>query len=143
MTCNCTCHTFTVRGHPNVKATHKTTLEVTADEHLTPRGDCIIAVGAPHGTKGLPQPLKDALKHGWRACLTICTPTICDTVCGWGSPDLQLSDPARIIIRKSTYIEPATLLVKAQKSARDLDRSLIQQLRQAVQARVTICAFPP
>ena len=34
------------RGHPNIRATHKTTLEVTKEKELSPRGDCIIGICA-------------------------------------------------------------------------------------------------
>ncbi|MHA1410910.1 MAG: DUF371 domain-containing protein, partial [Candidatus Odinarchaeia archaeon] len=37
---------FKARGHENITATHPTTLEITKDMKLTPRGDCIIAVGS-------------------------------------------------------------------------------------------------
>jgi hypothetical protein len=30
--------TIHARGHENVRATHATTIEVTKEEHLTPRG---------------------------------------------------------------------------------------------------------
>ncbi|MEM3095074.1 MAG: DUF371 domain-containing protein, partial [Nitrososphaera sp.] len=33
-------------GHPNVQSLHGKTVEITKDEHLTLRGDCIIGVRA-------------------------------------------------------------------------------------------------
>jgi hypothetical protein len=33
-------------GHPNVSANNRTTFEVTKEDHLTRRGDCIIAINA-------------------------------------------------------------------------------------------------
>ncbi len=39
-------YTFTAQGHPNILATHKTTLEITKDTEVTGEGGCIIAVKA-------------------------------------------------------------------------------------------------
>ncbi|HIP75502.1 MAG TPA: DUF371 domain-containing protein, partial [Thermococcus paralvinellae] len=36
-------------GHENIKATHKSTLEITKEDFLTPRGDCIICIKADKG----------------------------------------------------------------------------------------------
>ncbi|HIP58595.1 MAG TPA: DUF371 domain-containing protein, partial [Archaeoglobus profundus] len=33
---------ITAWGHPNITAKHRTTLEITKDEELSIRGDCII-----------------------------------------------------------------------------------------------------
>ena len=46
-----------------------------------------------------------------------------------GSEKLELSDTRRIIVRKSRYIESATLGIEANKAARDLSRELIASLR--------------
>ena len=40
---------ITAFGHKNVRATHRTTLEITKDEELSVRGDCIVAVAADKG----------------------------------------------------------------------------------------------
>ncbi|HIG98004.1 TPA: DUF371 domain-containing protein, partial [Candidatus Woesearchaeota archaeon] len=37
---------FTAHGHPNILATHRTTLEITKDSELTTRGNCVVAVAA-------------------------------------------------------------------------------------------------
>ena len=37
---------FHAYGHPNILATHKTTLEFTKDSELSLKGDCIVGVKA-------------------------------------------------------------------------------------------------
>ncbi len=37
---------FSCYGHPNIKATHVKTLEITKDDGLSERGDCIIGIKA-------------------------------------------------------------------------------------------------
>ena len=51
------------RGHENIKATHKTTMEITKDPYLTPRGDCIIAVKANKAALDLSRRLIEKLKN--------------------------------------------------------------------------------
>ena len=139
----CICYRFKAYGHENVRAEHRSTLEVTAEEHLTPRGDCIVGVRAPHGSFGLPENVKNALREGWNACLIVRAGPYSDVVCGRGDPGLQLSDDTRMIFRKSSFIEPATVFVGADKSARDLDRRLIGELSRGASADFILVVYPP
>lgn len=139
----CICYRFRAFGHINVRAEHKSTLEVTAEEHLTPRGDCIIGVRAPHGSAGLPKNVKNTLRNGWNACLVVRAGSYSDVVCGRGDTRLQLSDETRMIFRKSSFIEPATVFVGADKSARDLDRRLIRELARGAAADFILVVYPP
>ncbi len=52
----------TFYGHPNVRSLHPKTIEITKDEHLTPRGDCIIGVRANKACADLDEALKHRLK---------------------------------------------------------------------------------
>ena len=52
----------TFYGHPNVRSLHAKTIEITKDEHLTPRGDCIIGVRANKACADLDEALKHRLK---------------------------------------------------------------------------------
>ena len=47
---------FEAWGHVNVRATHRSTFEVTREPSLTPRGDCIVGVSSEVGAAGLPRP---------------------------------------------------------------------------------------
>lgn len=53
-----------------------------------------------------------------------------DMVMGRGSRDLPFSSDIKMIVRKSDFISDGTILIKANKSARDLRRDLIPRLRQ-------------
>ncbi len=139
----CICYRFKAYGHENIRAEHRSTLEVTAEEHLTPRGDCIIGVRAPHGSRELPENVKNALRNGWNACLVVRAGSYSDVVCGRGDTGLQLSDDTRMIFRKSSFIEPATVFIIADKSARDLDRRLIRELARGAAADFILVVYPP
>ena len=133
---------FKARGHPNVTAAHRTTLEITKDDWLTERGDCIVGVSSEASTADLPSWLKDAIRGGATVIVVLCAGGICDSVVGRGDPGLELSDPRRMIVRRSTYKEPATLMISSSKAARDLDRRLVSQLSAGAQLDVFITALP-
>ncbi len=118
-------------GHENVKATHRTTFEITKEEFLTPRGDCIIGVRASKSVAELDSNFKNILRRDSAILVIILEAGGCrDVVLARGSTMLQLSDSRKIIVRKSRYIEGATLGIEANKAARDLSRRLINALRE-------------
>jgi len=118
------------RGHPHIKASHKTTLEVTKEPNLTPRGDCIIGVSADKAVKELCEEFKNCI-HRDNAILiaVIRAHDLWDVILAQGSSRLLLTSDTKVILRKSTYIEPATLGVRASKAASDLRRDLVERLR--------------
>lgn len=128
------------RGHVNVKSTHKKTLEITREDHLTPRGDCIIAVKADKGLNELGREFMNALKSGNAVLeLTIKCNGVKDTVKAMGHPDLTLDHPTDMVVRKSSYTCSRTLAVKADKAAVDLDRRLVEELaRDNSKVKVTL-----
>jgi len=119
------------RGHKNVRATHRTTIEITREPELTPRGDCIIGVSADKGLKHFSPRFKEMVKMPGASvtALILAENGDADIIKGLGDPGLSLDDPDRIIIRRSGYVAPNTVMVRANKAARDLDRSLVDALR--------------
>lgn len=122
--------TFTAWGHPNVRSTHRTTLMTTTDDHLSTKGDCIIAVRAGKGLRDLNTRIKEAIRReGSTVRLLIETEGKTFTVQGFGDPRLTLSHPSDMVIRKSGYICDRTLMIRADKAACDIDISLIELFR--------------
>jgi len=132
-----TSFSFTARGHKNVLSKHKTTLEFTMETHLTPRGDCIVAVGSEVGCAQLPEELKKALARD-DAVLTIEIECggVKDVVHAKGNSKLTLTHPTDLVVRKSNFVCSRTLAVSANKAAIDLDRSLIKKLAEGKDARI-------
>ncbi|MFH1402953.1 MAG: DUF371 domain-containing protein [Candidatus Altiarchaeota archaeon] len=117
------------RGHPNVLSTHKTTLEFTKETHLTPRGDCIIAVGADKSLGDLKPELLEVLRNpGTKIKIKITCGGISDTVTAYGHPGLSFTHPTDAVLRKSEYVCSRTLAVNADKAALDLGRGLVEKL---------------
>ncbi|AAB90172.1 MULTISPECIES: DUF371 domain-containing protein [Archaeoglobus] len=119
-------------GHKNIRATHRTTFEITKSEHLTPRGDCIIGVGADKGLPDIPESFKQLLKKGHFFEVELLLPDygLSEKVVGRGDASLTLSHPEDIVVRKSNYTCPRTLLVKANKAAADLSREMVEYLKE-------------
>lgn len=117
-------------GHPLVSALHERTIEITTEEHLTARGDCIIGVGAAKGVAQLSPAMKRALRSdAARVRLTIVAPGGEFTFEAKGSKELPLDNPTDMVIRTSGYVCGRTLAVGAGSSARKIPRELVRTLK--------------
>ena len=121
-------------GHENIRATHKTTLEFTKDTHLSKKGDCIVAVAADKALADLNPEFKENLRKP-HAKLTILIEAggIAEQVNAHGSPQLFLTHPTDMVIRKSDYMCSRTLAIHADKAAQDLSRELVEKLKKPQQ----------
>lgn len=117
-------------GHKNVVATHKTTLEITKETHLTKKGDCIVAVGANKAIDNLSPAFKESLRND-HARLTVLIEVggTIETVKAIGNSHLILAHPTDIVVRKSGHITNRTLAIQADKSANELSRELVKRLK--------------
>lgn len=117
------------RGHENVRATHRSTLEFTKEDYLTPRGDCILCIEADKGINDLSDEFKAALRAGKRLLIRIKVGDLVDEVLAEGSPGLILDHDFSMVVRKSGYIDARTLAIRANKAARDIDRKIVELLK--------------
>lgn len=129
-------------GHRNIQATHKTTLEITKDKHLTKRGDCIVAVAADRALSDLSAEFKETLrKTNAKLTITIEVDGITEQINAQGSPNLILAHPSDLVVRKSDYVCNRTLAIRADKAACDLSRELIEKLKNPQQkVKITLIA---
>jgi len=117
-------------GHAMVRGTHQKTIEITTEEHLTPRGDCIIGVGASKGVAQLSPSVKSALRSDdARVRFTIVAPGGEFSFAARGSKDLSFESPTDIVIRRSSFVCGRTLAIKAESSASEIPRSLVGTLK--------------
>jgi hypothetical protein len=118
------------RGHENIQATHKSTLEITKDNKLSTKGDCIIAVSADKALTDLSPQFKENLRReNSKITMLIEAEDITETVNAYGDPHLILSHTTDMVVRKSNYICSRTLAIEADKAARDLSRELLERLK--------------
>ncbi|MCS7130288.1 MAG: DUF371 domain-containing protein [Archaeoglobaceae archaeon] len=118
-------------GHPNITAKHRTTLQVTKEAEISKRADCIIGVKADKSISEIPNEAKIALKKGLKVELDILLPDhdIKETLIGFGDERLSFTHEEDIVIRKSKFVCGRTLLIRANKSARDLKREILDLLK--------------
>ncbi|RLE76141.1 MAG: DUF371 domain-containing protein [Thermoprotei archaeon] len=125
-------------GHPNVRATHRSTLEVTKEGHLTERGNCILAVRASKGARDLSDSFKELARHDDSLVVALLLAgDAVDALVARGSRRLEFSDPMSIVIRRGEYVDGRTVAVRSSKAARDIDRGLVARLRSS-KARLTL-----
>ena len=116
-------------GHDLITAKHKTTFEFTKDDFLTNRGDCIVAVGAK-GTQELSEDFKRlASIDSAKITVTMEVDGNNEIAVGQGNRELKFNHPTDMVIRKSSYICPRTLMIRSNKSASDLNREFINRLK--------------
>ncbi len=116
-------------GHENVRSMHQKTIEITKDSTLTTRGDCIIGVNANHACLDMPQELKEKLRVANKITFSFQVNDYNFTVSGTGHPDLILTHPHDIVIRKSNFICPRTLAIKCDKASDVIPRQIIKELQ--------------
>jgi len=117
-------------GHENVKATHRSTFEITKESHLSKRGDCIIAVSANKGLAELSDIFKEVLRRcGSKLTILIEAGGASDVINAFGSPLLTLMHPTEMVVRKSGYVCRRTLAIQADKAACDLSKALVEKLK--------------
>jgi hypothetical protein len=115
--------TFTAKGHPNVRATHKTTLEFTRATWLSPRGDCIIGIAADFDAGKL----RELARRGRPLRVTLEADGVRDELEATASPSFAAED--ELVIRMGEYPSPRTLAVRSTKASRHLKRDLIGKLQ--------------
>ncbi|RUM33081.1 MAG: DUF371 domain-containing protein [Archaeoglobus sp.] len=133
---------FTIRaeGHPNIRATHRTTFEITKEKNLTPKGDCIVGVNAEIGISELPEKIKRLLLLDRQVKIVLELPEygIKETVRAYGDSRLSFSHSTDIVIRKSNYVCGRTLAIRANRAAIDFSREFVELLKDRTELLFTI-----
>ena len=132
-------------GHENITSMHSTTLEVTKDEEITKKADCIIGVKANKGASDLSEEFKQKARvEGSVIKVVLKVNNHEEIITGNGHPRLSFTHERDMVIRKSTFTCPRTLMIKADKSSRELDRKLVNLLKNRKQKIVLkISVMPP
>jgi uncharacterized protein len=127
------------KGHKNVLSKHKSTFEITKDEDLTPKGDCIIGVDMDKSLLDFSKEFKDKIANSnTKIKISLETPNAHDEIIGFGSEELTLTHPTDIVCRKSSFTCNRTLMINANKAAIDLNKELIEDLKNNEEMTVKI-----
>ncbi len=120
----------TFYGHPNIRSLHAKTIEITKDEHLTPRGDCIIGVKANKACADLDESFKHRLKSNLSVIkIEIMVGDESFIISGRGDERLSMLNSNDIVIRKTNFVCPRTMSVLCDKASSDVPRKLVRILQ--------------
>ena len=127
------------KGHKNVSSMHKSTFEITKDLEIGPTADCIIGVAMDNSMNDFPDEFKSKIANkNTKITVILETEHGHDEIIGFGHVDLTLTHPTDIVCRTSEYVCPRTLMINANKAAKDLDLNLIEDLKNEKEMEVTI-----
>jgi hypothetical protein len=123
-----------VWGHKNIKASNRMTFEFTREDHLTPRGDCIVGIRANKGARDLSLEFRELARNPLALIrIEMVVGDIRAMTLGRGSPDLSFIHPTDLVGRRSTYMCSRTLMIKADKAASDFPRELVVAMKNPYQ----------
>ena len=127
------------KGHKNVTSHHKSTFEITKDVEIGPTADCIVGTSADLSMLDFPDEFKAKIADSNTEILVILdSENGHDEIHGWGHENLSLTHPTDIVCRTSDFTCSRTLMIRADKAARDLDEKLIDDLKNEKIMEVTI-----
>ncbi|MDQ3935984.1 MAG: DUF371 domain-containing protein [Actinomycetota bacterium] len=109
----------TALGHPNIRATHRKTLELTRESEIGPRATCVVGVAAELDEEAL------AGMHGWVA-LTLHAAARSEVVRGRLNPAWRAGDP--LVVRRAEAVTRDAVLISADRAASALPRSFVTAL---------------
>ncbi len=117
-------------GHENIRSLHPKTIEITTESHLTTNGDCIIGVKASSGCNDLPEKLKTLLQNSKSdVSCTIAVKDLAFKIKGKGNEKLTLTNPHDIVIRKSSFVCPRTMVVSCDAASDLIPRQIVKTLQ--------------
>lgn len=120
----------TFYGHPNIQSLHAKTIEITKDEHLTPRGDCIIGVRANKGCADLDESFKHRLKSNSAVVrIEVMVGEESFLITSRGDERLTMLNVHDIVIRRTNFVCPRTMSIRCDKASSEVPRKLVKMLQ--------------
>ncbi len=136
--------TLRCRGHPLVLSTHPTTFEVTAEEHLTANGNCIIGIEADTGCAGLPESFRHLLARDDAILVTHLSCGGVDVeIRSRGSAQFTLDHPTDMVWRRSSFVCGRTIGILSDHVAATLPPGLVENLKAGKEMVVTLRVTRP
>ncbi len=117
---------FSAKGHLNILATHKATLEITKDSKLSRKGDCIVAVGADFAINEI-QKIILGCSNGGKIKITLAAAGITEEITAVANKGF--CDENEIVLRKGSFLSERTLGIHSDKAADGLKKELVAMLK--------------
>jgi uncharacterized protein len=132
------------RGHPLVLGNHPTTFEVTREDHLTKKGNCIIGISADKSCDRLSAEFKRVLTHDDAVLITRLS---CDgktvEVKSRGSSQFTLDHPTDMVWRRSSFVCGRTIGIMSDHVAATLPDGLFANLVAGKEMIIILTAMRP
>lgn len=125
-------------GHSLIRASHKTTMEITKEGFLTERGDCIIGILADKSASDLSREMRKLILDGSPIRFTIIVGEESYSFMASGSRKLKMESNVSIVIRKSNFVDGRTVAVNSWAAACDVPRTIIKKLREGEKGKIVI-----
>ena len=127
------------RGHENVRALHKSTFEITKETELSPKGDCIIAVGADKGAADLSPAFRELMaRPGAKLTAEFSAGGVSAVVSADGGEGISLTHPTDLVWRRSAFVCSRTIGIYSDATAALLPRELIDVLKTGAEMTVKL-----
>ena len=117
------------KGHGNILSTHKSTWQITREDHLSTKGDCIIGISSNKACESLPNWMKNHLQNSGKIKISLVVGDIEFIGTAEGHSDLTLEDDIDMVFRKGSFFSPRTVAINSSFVARDLPSDMIVQLQ--------------
>ncbi|MBI2654526.1 DUF371 domain-containing protein [Candidatus Woesearchaeota archaeon] len=118
---------FIAYGHPNILATHKTTLEFTKDKVLSLKGDCIVGVNADFDLNELKKFIRKSKNNKVAIKIQSSNKKFQETINAQINP--KFNSNKELVIRKTDFVSERTFAIKSNKAAFEVNRDLIEFLK--------------
>jgi len=127
---------FNAYGHPNIRASHKNTIEFTREKELSVKGDCILGVDSDFDTGEIAEFVKDKAKI--RVKITV--DGISDEFeC---MPNKKFSDNKEMVFRLGEFASERTLGLRCSKAAKHIKREIAGKMKiEGKRMRVAIASL--
>lgn len=130
-------YSFTAHGHPNILATHRTTVEITKDSELSKKGDCIVAVGADFSLQKIKEVINSCDSNS-KIKITLVVAGLKEEIIA--VVNNAFSSDGEIVLRKGDFASERTLGTHADKAAAEIDRRMVSLLKGEKAVTITITA---
>ncbi len=132
------------RGHPLVLGSHPTTFEITREDYLTKKGNCIIGVAGDKGCSELSTEFKHVLAHDDAILLTrLHCGGVTVEVRSRGSSLMTLDHPTDMVWRRSSFVCGRTIGIMTDYVAATLPIPLIMNLIEGKDMIASLTAIRP
>ncbi len=126
---------FNACGHPNIRASHKNTIEFTKEKELSVKGDCILGVDSDFDLKKIKEYIKG--KNKLKIKVTV------EGISGEFEciPNQKFNDEKEMVFRLGEFASERTLGLRCSKAAKHINRGIVEKMKEGKRMKVVISSL--